>query len=100
MKKTKLKSREYGKALPANDNIHENIGHIYRSLPFSGNGMLQLSEDGVLASTATSYKSGEVFASSESPTCSGFAHPTRAAQNFVELILVTVVQMLQQARKG
>lgn len=83
-----------------NDNIHEDIGHIYRSLPSSWNGMLQLSEDRVLASTATSYTSGEVFASSGSPTCSGFAHPTRVAQSSVELILVMVVQMLQQARRG
>lgn len=43
--KTKPRSGEYGRALPANDNIHEDIGHIYRSLPLSGNGMLQLSED-------------------------------------------------------
>lgn len=43
--KTKPRSRDYGRALSANDNIHEDIGHIYRSLPFSGNGMLQLSED-------------------------------------------------------
>lgn len=35
----------------------------------------------VLASTAISYTSGEVFASSGSPTCIGYAHPTRAAQN-------------------
>lgn len=27
------------------DNIHEDTGHIYRSLPLSGNGTLQLSED-------------------------------------------------------
>lgn len=44
--KTKLKSRKYGRVLSKNDdNIHEDIGHIYRSLPLSGNGMLQLSED-------------------------------------------------------
>lgn len=62
-------------------NTHEDIGHIYRSQPFSWNGMLQLSEDRVLASTATSYMSGEVFASSGSPTCNGFVHPTRVAQS-------------------
>lgn len=45
--RTKPNSREYGRALPANDNIHEDTGHIYRSLPLSGNGMLQLSEDRV-----------------------------------------------------
>lgn len=43
--KTKPRSREYERALSANNNIHEDIGHIYRSLPLSGNGMLQLSED-------------------------------------------------------
>ena len=66
--KTKPRSREHERALSANNNIHEDIGHIYRSLPLSGNGMLQLSEDKVLASTAISYTSGEVFASSGSPT--------------------------------
>lgn len=43
--KTEPRSREYGRALSANDNIHEDTGHIYRSLPLSGSGMLQLSED-------------------------------------------------------
>lgn len=43
--KTKPRSREYERALSSNNNIHEDIGHIYRSLPLSGNGMLQLSED-------------------------------------------------------
>lgn len=28
-----------------NDNIRKDTGHMYRSLPLSGNGMLQLSED-------------------------------------------------------
>lgn len=99
MKKTKLKWRESGKALPVS-NTHEDTGHIHRSLPSSSNGVLQLSEDRVLDSTATSYTSGEVFASSGSPTCNGFVHPTRVAQSSVELILVMVVQMLQQARRG
>lgn len=43
--KTKPRSGEYGRAFSANGNIHKDIGHIYRSLPLSGNGMLQLSED-------------------------------------------------------
>lgn len=43
--KTKPSSRKNGRALSVNDNIHEDTGHIYRSLPLSGNGMLQLSED-------------------------------------------------------
>lgn len=41
---TKPRSREYERALSVN-NIHEDTGHIYRSLPLSGNGTLQLSED-------------------------------------------------------
>lgn len=44
MMKTKPRSREYGRALSVN-NILEDTDHIYRSLPLSGNGMLQLSED-------------------------------------------------------
>lgn len=99
VKKTKLKWRESGKVLPVS-NTHEDTGHIHRSRPSSSNGVLQLSEDRVLDSTATSYTSGEVFASSGSPTCNGFVHPTRVAQSSVELILVMVVQMLQQARRG
>lgn len=98
MMKTKPRSREYGRALPVN-NIYEDTGHIYRSLPLSGNGSLQLSEDRRFLPAVISYTSGEVFASSGSPTCIGYAHPTRAAQNSVELILVMVVQMLQQARR-
>lgn len=43
--KTKPRSGEYGRAFSANGNIHKDIGHIYRSLPLPGNGMLQLSED-------------------------------------------------------
>lgn len=51
-------------------------------------------------STAISCMSGEESASSGSPTCIGYAHPTRAAQNSLELILAMVVQTLQQASRG
>lgn len=58
-----------------------------------------LKTDG-LVNTVISYTSGVVFAFSGSPTYIGYVHPTRATQNSVELILVMVVQMLQQARRG
>lgn len=91
--------KEYRRLLSVNGNIREDTGHT-QPLPLPGNGALQLPEGRWFCSAAISYTSGAGSASSGSPTCIGFAHLTRAAQNSVELILVMVVQMLQQARRG